>query len=142
MNRKHLTKDSRGFSLIEIMVVMVIIGLLASLVGPKLFGQLGKAKHNAAKAQVEMLSASLDAYRLDIGDYPSQQEGLEALISDPGDEDWTGPYLAKSKIPVDPWKHPYLYSNPGQNGGVDVFSLGKDNKEGGEGEDADVNSWD
>jgi general secretion pathway protein G len=142
MNYLCLSKDNRGFSLIEIMVVMIIIGLLASLVGPKLFGQLGKAKHNAAKAQVEMIMASLDAYRLDVGRYPSQQEGLEALISDPGNEDWAGPYLAKSAIPLDPWKHPYLYSNPGQNGGVDVYSLGQDNKEGGEGEDADVNSWD
>jgi len=134
-------RDNRGFSLIEIMVVMIIIGLLAGLVGPKLFGQLGKAKQKTAKAQIEMIMAALDAYRLDVGSYPSQQEGLEALISNPGVDDWAGPYLAKAQIPEDPWKHPYIYRNPGQNGEVEVSSLGKDNKEGGSGEDNDVNSW-
>lgn len=134
-------RDNRGFSLIEIMVVMIIIGLLAGLVGPKLFGQLGKAKQKTAKAQIEMIMAALDAYRLDVGSYPSQQEGLEALISNPGVDDWAGPYLAKGQIPEDPWKHPYIYRNPGQNGEVEVSSLGKDNKEGGSGEDNDVNSW-
>ena len=141
MNCKLLAKDNRGFSLIEIMVVMIIIGLLAGLVGPKLFGQLGKAKQKTAKAQIEMIMASLDAYRLDVGKYPSQQEGLEALTRNPGDSDWAGPYLAKAKVPDDPWKHPYLYRNPGQNGEVEVSSLGNDNKEGGDGENADLNSW-
>jgi general secretion pathway protein G len=141
MTPSNLPKDNRGFSLIEIMVVMIIIGLLAGLVGPKLFGQLGKAKQKTAKAQVEMIMAALDAYRLDIGKYPSQTEGLDALLSNPGDDDWAGPYLAKANVPVDPWKHPYLYRNPGQHGEVDVISLGNDNKEGGSGEDSDVNSW-
>ncbi len=142
MKRNLLLKDNRGFSLIEIMVVMIIIGLLASFIGPQLFGKLGKAKQTTAKAQIEMLMTALDAYRLDVGKYPSQQEGLEALIRNPGESDWVGPYLGKAKIPLDPWKHPYLYRNPGQNGGVEISSLGNDNKEGGEGEDADITSGD
>jgi general secretion pathway protein G len=141
MKRDLLLKDNRGFSLIEIMVVMIIIGLLASFIGPKMFGKLGQAKQTTAKAQIEMLLTALDAYRLDVGKYPSQQEGLEALVRDPGESDWLGPYLAKTKVPVDPWKHPYLYRNPGQSGGAEISSLGNDNKEGGDGEDADVNSW-
>jgi general secretion pathway protein G len=138
MKHAHLT--NRGFSLIEIMVVMIIIGLLAGLVGPKLFGQLGKAKQKTAKAQIEMIMASLDAYRLDVGSYPSQQEGLEALVNNPGEGDWAGPYLAKSQVPVDPWKNSYIYRNPGQNSEIEVMSLGQDNKEGGDGEDADIKS--
>lgn len=134
-------RDNRGFSLIEIMIVMVIIGLLAGLVGPKLFGQLGKAKQKTAKAQIEMLMAALDAYRLDVGSYPSQQEGLNALISNPGKQEWAGPYLAKGQLPQDPWNHPYVYQIPGQHGEADIYSLGGDNQPGGTGEDADVNSW-
>jgi len=133
--------NNRGFSLIEIMIVMIIIGLLASLVGPRLFGQLGKAKQKTAKAQIEMLMAALDAYRLDVGSYPSQQDGLEVLTRNPGLDDWNGPYLAKGNVPEDPWKHPYIYQNPGQHGEVEVYSLGNDNKPGGSGEDADINSW-
>lgn len=140
MKRNLLLKDNRGFSLIEIMVVMIIIGLLASFIGPQLFGKLGKAKQTTAKAQIEMLMTALDAYRLDVGKYPSQQEGLEALVRNPGESAWVGPYLAKAKIPLDPWNHPYLYRNPGQTGEVEISSLGNDNKEGGEGEDADVTS--
>jgi general secretion pathway protein G len=140
-NLKTPGLNNRGFSLIEIMIVMIIIGLLASLVGPRLFGQLGKARQKTAKAQIEMLMAALDAYRLDIGSYPSQQEGLEALVQNPGLDDWNGPYLAKGSVPEDPWKHPYNYQNPGQHGEVDVYSLGNDNKTGGSGEDADINSW-
>ncbi|MBU0675793.1 MAG: type II secretion system major pseudopilin GspG [Proteobacteria bacterium] len=142
MKKPFTIKDQQGFSLIEIMIVMVIIGLLASLVGPRMFGQLGKAKQKTAKAQIEMIMASLDAYRLDVGTYPTQQEGLEALVNDPGVDDWAGPYMAKGVVPVDPWKHPYLYKSPGDHGDVDVFALGADSKPGGSGEDTDVNSWD
>jgi general secretion pathway protein G len=142
MRCKLIARDNRGFSLIEIMIVMVIIGLLASLVGPKLFGQLGKAKTKTAKAQIGMLMAALDAYRLDVGNYPSQQEGLNALVTSPGVQEWAGPYLAKGQLPQDPWSHPYVYQVPGQHGEVDITSLGADNKAGGTGEDADVNSWD
>ena len=130
----------KGFSLIEIMIVMIIIGLLASLVGPKLFSQLGKAKQKTAKTQIEMLMTALDAYRLDVGIYPSQQEGLEALIRNPGHENWAGPYLRKD-LPNDPWDTLYHYQNPGEHGEVDIFSYGADNSPGGEDENADVGSW-
>jgi general secretion pathway protein G len=139
---KYTLRDNRGFSLIEIMIVMIIIGLMVSLVGPKFIGQLGKAEQKTAKAQIEMLMTALDAYRLDVGSYPSQQEGLEAMVTNPGADGWAGPYLKKNKIPNDPWKHPYLFQSPGENGDVDIYSLGADNKAGGEGKDADVNSWD
>jgi general secretion pathway protein G len=139
---KNALRNNRGFSLIEIMIVMIIIGLMVGLVGPKFIGQLGKAEQKTAKTQIEMLMTALDAYRLDVGSYPSQQEGLEALITDPGTDGWAGPYLRKNKIPDDPWKHPYLFQSPGEHGDVDIYSLGADNKEGGEGKDADVNSWD
>jgi len=142
MNFLTKFRDNRGFSLIEIMIVMVIIGLLASLVGPKLFGKLGQAKQKTAKAQIEMLMAALDAYRLDVGRYPSQQEGLGALSANPGAPEWAGPYLAKGQVPLDPWNHPYILQIPGQHGEVDISSLGADNKAGGTGEDADVSSWD
>ena len=138
---KYSILNNRGFSLIEIMIVMIIIGLMVGLVGPKFIGQLGKAEQKTAKAQIEMLMTALDAYRLDVGSYPSQQEGLEALVSNPGTDGWAGPYLKKSKIPADPWKHPYLFQSPGEHGDIDIYSLGADNKEGGEGKDADVKSW-
>lgn len=133
-------RNQRGFSLMELMIVMVILGLLASLVGPAMFKKLGTAKQNTAKTQIGMLMAALDAYRLDIGHYPTQQEGLEALVVNPGEEKWDGPYLKKG-VPMDPWDKEYNYQNPGEHGEVDIFSLGADNKEGGEKEDADVGSW-
>ncbi len=136
--KKHL--NNKGFSLMEIMIVMIIIGLLASLVGPKIFGQLGKAKQKTAKTQIEMLMTALDAYRLDVGDYPSQQEGLEALMSNPGIDGWAGPYLRKD-VPNDPWNRAYQYQNPGEHGEVDIFSYGKDNAPGGDKENTDVGSW-
>ncbi len=105
-------RDNRGFSLIEIMIVMVIIGLLASLVGPKLFGKLGQAKQKTAKAQIEMLMAGLDAYRLDVGHYPSQQEGLNALSVNPGAPEWAGPYLAKGQVPHGSLDSPLHFPNP------------------------------
>ncbi len=130
----------RGFSLIELMVVMVIIGLLAALVAPRLFPKLGKGKQAAAKAQIELLSQALDQYRLDTGTYPSTQEGLNALMTNPGQEKWDGPYLKKN-VPTDPWGNPYTYQVPGTHGEYDLFSYGRDNKPGGEGEDKDVTSW-
>ena len=129
-----------GFSLIELLIVMVILGLLASLVGPKMFGKLGMAKQKTAKTQIEMLMAGLDAYRLDIGKYPSSQEGLEALGTNNGSDKWKGPYLAKA-IPKDPWDNPYNYQNPGEHGEVDISSYGADGQAGGEGEAADIGSW-
>jgi general secretion pathway protein G len=129
-----------GFSLIELLIVMVILGLLASLVGPKMFGKLGMAKQKTAKTQIEMLMAGLDAYRLDVGKYPSSQEGLEALVTSSGSDKWKGPYLAKG-LPKDPWDGEYSYQNPGEHGEVDISSLGADGQTGGEGEDADIGSW-
>lgn len=129
-----------GFSLIELLIVMVILGLLASLVGPKMFGKLGMAKQKTAKTQIEMLMTALDAYRLDVGHYPSQQDGLQALVRGNAGDGWAGPYLAKD-VPLDPWKNSYSYQNPGEHGEIDIFSLGSDNQAGGEGEKADVGSW-
>ena len=133
-------KNQKGFSLMELMIVMVILGLLASLVGPAMFKKLGTAKQKTAKTQIEMLMAALDSYRLDIGRYPSAQEGLEALVINPGEDKWDGPYLQKG-LPKDPWDNEYMYQNPGEHGEVDVYSYGADLREGGEKEDADVGSW-
>lgn len=132
--------DRRGFTLVELLVVMVIIGLLAALVGPRLFPKLGKGKQAAAKAQIELLGQALDQFRLDIGRYPTTQEGLNALISNPGIDRWDGPYLKKD-VPKDPWDRPYHYQSPGEHGEYDLFSYGRDGSPGGDGEDKDVTSW-
>ncbi len=138
---KKIPSNHRGFTLIELLVVMVIIGLLAALVAPRLFPKLGKGKQSAAKAQIELLGQALDQYRLDVGSYPSTQEGLNALMVNPGVDKWEGPYLKKN-LPVDPWGKPYIYQNPGTHGEYDLYSYGRDNKPGGEGEDKDVDNWD
>lgn len=140
--RNVLAACQRGFTLIELMVVMIILGLLAALVVPKMFGKLETAKTNAAYAQIELFGTALDSYRLDVGKYPSSSEGLESLISPvSGAEEWNGPYLRKNEIPLDPWGNPYIYESPGTHGDYDLYSLGADNSEGGEGEDRDVVSW-
>ncbi len=133
-------KNRRGFTLIELLVVMVILGLLAALVGPRLFGHVGAANQKAAKTQIEMLGQALDAFRLDVGRYPSTTEGLNALVTNPGVEGWNGPYLKKG-VPNDPWKRPYQYECPGQHGEYDLISYGADGALGGDGENKDVNSW-
>ncbi len=140
-SRKRSLKKQQGFTLIELLVVMVIIGLLAALVGPRIFPKLGKGKQAAAKAQVLLLGQALDQYKLDVGFYPSTQEGLNALQTNPGIEKWDGPYLKKN-VPLDPWGKPYGYQCPGTHGEYDLYSFGRDNKPGGEGEDKDVNTWD
>ena len=139
---KSLLKSRAGFTLIELMVVMIILGLLAALVVPRMFGKLGTAKTHAAYAQIELLGTALDSFRLDVGRYPTASEGLEALLSTvSGSDDWNGPYLKKNEIPLDPWKHEYHYSSPGEHGDYDLYSLGADNAQGGEKEDRDVRSW-
>jgi general secretion pathway protein G len=129
-----------GFTLVEMLVVMVIISLIAALVGPRLFPKLGKGKQSAARAQIELLGQALDHFRLDTGRYPTTQEGLHALLVNPGLEKWDGPYL-KKEVPVDPWGKSYHYENPGSHGDYDLFAYGSDDAHGGEGEDADIVSW-
>lgn len=130
---------SRGFTLLELLVVIVIIGLLASYVGPKYFAQIGKSEVTVAKAQIGSLEKALDTYRLDMGRYPRTEEGLAALLVRSADNasKWNGPYLQKD-IPLDPWGHPYQYRNPGSRGGIDIISYGKDGQSGGSGENADI----
>ncbi len=131
----------KGFTLVEILVVIIIIGLLAALVGPRLFGKVGVAKQKAAKAQIELFGTALDAFRLDVGRYPTTEEGLKALREKPsGVEKWDGPYLPK-EIPLDPWGRPYVYRSPGEHGDYDLISYGRDGVEGGQGEDEDIVSW-
>ncbi len=131
-------KKNRGFTLVELLVVMVIVGLLAALVAPRLFPKLGKGKQSAAKAQIMLLGQALDQMRLDTGRYPTTQEGLSALAAKPaGAENWEGPYLTRG-LPNDPWGRPYIYQCPGAHGEYDLYSYGRDGVQGGEGEDKDV----
>lgn len=127
-----------GFTLLELLVVIVIIGLLAAYVGPRYFAQLGKSERGVAKAQIEGLGRALDAYRLDVGHYPSSERGLNELNVKPAEASkWNGPYLQKA-IPPDPWGNPYVYRMPGKEGDFDLLSYGKDGQPGGEGDAADV----
>ena len=143
MKRQNNLSRMSGFTLIELLVVLVILGLLAGLVGPKVMGYLGGANTKTAKLQIEDFSTALDAFRLDMGRYPTGAEGLQALVVQPsGATRWNGPYLRKNIIPKDSWGNDYQYRVPGQHGGAfDLYSLGADNAEGGEGENQDVGSW-
>jgi general secretion pathway protein G len=133
---------SRGFTLLELLVVMVIIGLLAGYVGPKYFAQIGKSEIKTARAQINALGKSLDQYRLDTGHYPPTAQGLIALVTQPsGETKWDGPYLQKNTVPPDPWGNPYLYKYPGEHGDYDLLSYGHDGQPGGTGEAADITNW-
>ena len=143
MNKNTFTTKKiigiHGFTLLELLVVIVIIGLLASYVGPKYFAQLGKSEVTLTKAQIEAFEKSLDNFRLDVGRYPSSEEGLAALLVAPSTvpAKWNGPYLKKA-VPLDPWGHPYLYHSPGTKGEFDIISMGRDGQLGGTGEDSDI----
>lgn len=131
-----------GFTLLELLVVLVILGLLGAVAGPRVMNYLGGAKSDTAKLQLDEFGASLDLYRLEVGRYPSTQEGLQALVQAPPDAaGWNGPYVKKKTIPKDPWGNDYHYVSPGQHTQYDLFTYGADNKEGGEGENKDVVNW-
>jgi len=131
-----------GFTLLELLVVMVIIGLLASYVAPRFFDQIGKSEIKATRAQLDAFDKALATYRLDVGHYPTTDQGLKALVERPGDEaKWSGPYLAKA-LPLDPWGHAYVYRVPGDAGhDFELLSYGKDGQGGGTGESADISVW-
>lgn len=138
-NLSKLPARRAGFTLLELLVVIVIIGLLAAYVGPKYFAQLGKSEVTVAKAQMESFEKSLDTYRLDVGRYPTTEEGMAALMTAPPNvaAKWNGPYLKKS-IPPDPWGNPYQYRAPGTKSEYEIISTGKDGQPGGTGENADI----
>jgi general secretion pathway protein G len=139
---RGLLGGEAGFTLIELLVVIIVLGLLVGLVGPRLFGRVGQSKQAAARAQIELLGAALDQYRLDVGGYPNAGQGLDALQRNPNVPNWNGPYLKKA-VPKDPWGNAYKYRCcPGQNGEYDLWSEGSDGAPGGEGEAADISSWD
>jgi general secretion pathway protein G len=133
---------TRGFTLIELLVVLMILGLLAGLVGPRIMKYLGGAKSDTAQLQIEEFGASLDLFHLEVGRYPTTEEGLVALAARPaGINNWHGPYVKKKDIPTDPWGNNYAYRSPGENSDYDLYSLGRDNADGGDGEDLDIVSW-
>jgi len=137
--RQHLA--AKGFTLLELLVVMVIIGLLVSYVAPRYFGQVGKSEVQLARAQIDALEKALDQYRLDTGRFPPPDLGLTALVTKPQNEArWAGPYLRKG-VPLDPWGRPYVYKQPGQHGDYDLLSYGKDGQPGGTGEAQDIINW-
>lgn len=139
---KKRPAQRRGFTLIELLVVLVILGLIAAIAAPQVLRYLGSARSDSARIQIHALVTALDLYRLDVGRYPSEQEGLIALHERPsGAERWNGPYVRRRDMLLDPWGRIYLYRIPGQRGDFDLFTLGADNAAGGNGEDRDVTSW-
>ena len=139
--RKPVAPLQSGFTLMELLVVLAILGLLMSLVGPRVLNQLGGAKTKTAAIQIKDLEQALEMYKLDVGHFPSTEQGLEALVDKPdGVTGWNGPYL-KSAVPADPWNREYHYKYPGEQGELDIYSYGQDGSSGGDGEDADVGNW-
>ena len=136
-------RRGRGFSLLELLAVLVILGILAGIFAPKFLGQAESAKRKAAKLEIDQIGQSLDLYKLEIGRYPTSQDGLQALVAAPsGTANWNGPYLKKTSVPKDPWGNEYKYVSPGdQNRPYDIVSMGGDGKEGGDGDGKDITSW-
>jgi general secretion pathway protein G len=131
-----------GFTLLELLVVLVILGLLAAVATPQVMKYLSRARTQSAALQIHNLAASLDLYRLDVGRYPAQEEGLKGLVEAPTNTpSWSGPYVKRPDMLNDPWGHPYVYRIPGEHGDYDLYSVGADNAIGGEGENQDVTSW-
>ncbi|HLA34017.1 MAG TPA: type II secretion system major pseudopilin GspG [Rhodocyclaceae bacterium] len=138
--QRRLAGGQKGFTLLELLVVMVIIGLLVGYVGPRYFAQVGKSEVKAARSQIDALEKSVEQFRLDTGHFPTNEQGLNALFVRPGNEPrWQGPYLKKA-VPLDPWGNAYQYRSPAAPGDFEIFSFGKDGKPGGEGEAADISS--
>ena len=141
-NFKRVLLNHDGFTLLELLIVMIIIGLLAALIGPKMIGRVGESRQTVAKQQIEGFSSALEMYKLDTTKYPTQEQGLEALVTETqGIANWKGPYLKKKFIPKDPWGNNYVYIHPGEHGDYDIISYGADGNSGGDGESKDVASW-
>lgn len=138
--KKFKYMDNKGFTLLELLIVLIIIGLLAALVGPKLISRVGESKQKTSKVQIEMLSTALDTYRLDTGKYPVEEQGLDALINAGETKNWKGPYLKKKFVPKDAWGNDYIYKYDAETKELEIISYGADAAEGGTGDDADITS--
>ena len=139
--RHRRSRTQQGFTLIEIMVVVIILGILAAIVAPNVIGRVGDAQVTAAKSDIRGIENAMKLYRLDNFNYPSSEQGLQALVSKPADPNIRNWKQYLERLPKDPWGNPYLYLNPGNNGEIDIYTLGRDGRPGGEGEDADIGNW-